>query len=223
MKQGKIHLWAKWPGRQVSICGYIGSKNTTGDKNLVTCKNCLRMFAYKTTEQGGPKTIEYQADIILVSNRTGLVPKIHIIKAVRQITSVGLKEAKAFVDTVDELGPKMLLANLDYGTADLNANILTRAGALVQLCNHTSDKPSVGSFASNSNQVAIYKGKLDRLLLIEQAYKEMFALFIPDEETWGVFNQLRPKNGFMGRHWPIPLGQAPTMEDIERWKEAAER
>jgi Ribosomal protein L7/L12 C-terminal domain len=58
--------------------------------------------------------------------------KIMVIKAVREITGWGLKEAKSFVDAADRTPQQIPLPAGDVGAADRAASSLTAAGAQVR-------------------------------------------------------------------------------------------
>jgi large subunit ribosomal protein L7/L12 len=77
---------------------------------------------------GGEAAEEEQTEFDVVLQAAGLA-KIQVIKAVRVLTSLGLKEAKAVVD--DAPGP--VLEGLDKDAAEAAKATLEEAGATVEL------------------------------------------------------------------------------------------
>src|SRR5579875_2379993 len=71
---------------------------------------------------------EEQTEFTVMLNAAG-AQKINVIKAVREITQLGLKEAKALVDEA----PKPVVENVPRDRADEVANKLKEAGADVDI------------------------------------------------------------------------------------------
>ena len=74
------------------------------------------------------ETVEEQTEFTVVLTGPGQ-QKINVIKAVREITQLGLKEAKALVDEA----PKPVVENVPRDRADEVANKLKEAGAEVEV------------------------------------------------------------------------------------------
>ncbi len=72
--------------------------------------------------------VEEQTEFTVMLNAAG-PQKINVIKAVREITQLGLKEAKALVDEA----PKPVIENVARERADEVANKLKDAGAEVEV------------------------------------------------------------------------------------------
>lgn len=72
--------------------------------------------------------VEEQTEFTVVLTNAGQ-QKINVIKAVREITQLGLKEAKALVDEA----PKPVVENVPRDRADEVKNKLTEAGAEVEI------------------------------------------------------------------------------------------
>ena len=72
--------------------------------------------------------VEEQTEFTVVLKGVG-ANKIAVIKAVRELTSLGLAEAKALVDGA----PKAVKENVDKETADKAAEALKAAGAEVEI------------------------------------------------------------------------------------------
>jgi large subunit ribosomal protein L7/L12 len=72
--------------------------------------------------------VEEQTEFTVMLNAAG-AQKINVIKAVREITQLGLKEAKALVDEA----PKPVVENVPRDRADEVANKLKEAGADVEV------------------------------------------------------------------------------------------
>ncbi len=72
--------------------------------------------------------VEEQTEFTVVLTAAG-AQKINVIKAVREITQLGLKEAKALVDEA----PKPVVENVPRDRADEVANKLKEAGAEVDV------------------------------------------------------------------------------------------
>jgi large subunit ribosomal protein L7/L12 len=72
--------------------------------------------------------VEEQTEFTVMLNAAG-AQKINVIKAVREITQLGLKEAKALVDEA----PKPVVENVPRERADEVANKLKEAGADVEV------------------------------------------------------------------------------------------
>jgi large subunit ribosomal protein L7/L12 len=72
--------------------------------------------------------VEEQTEFSVVLTNSGQ-QKINVIKAVREITQLGLKEAKALVDEA----PKPIIENVPRDRADEVANKLKEAGAEVEV------------------------------------------------------------------------------------------
>lgn len=72
--------------------------------------------------------VEEQTEFTVVLKGIG-ANKIAVIKAVRELTSLGLAEAKALVDGA----PKAVKENVDKETADKAAEVLKAAGAEVEI------------------------------------------------------------------------------------------
>jgi large subunit ribosomal protein L7/L12 len=72
--------------------------------------------------------VEEQTEFTVVLTNAG-AQKINVIKAVREITQLGLKEAKALVDEA----PKPIVENVPRDRADEVANKLKEAGAEVDV------------------------------------------------------------------------------------------
>lgn len=72
--------------------------------------------------------VEEQTEFTVVLTNAG-AQKINVIKAVREITQLGLKEAKALVDEA----PKPIVENVPRERADEVANKLKEAGAEVDV------------------------------------------------------------------------------------------
>ena len=72
--------------------------------------------------------VEEQTEFTVVLTAAG-AQKINVIKAVREITQLGLKEAKALVDEA----PKPVVENVPRDRADEVANKLKEAGADVEV------------------------------------------------------------------------------------------
>jgi large subunit ribosomal protein L7/L12 len=72
--------------------------------------------------------VEEQTEFTVVLTSAG-AQKINVIKAVREITQLGLKEAKALVDEA----PKPIVENVARDRADEVANKLKEAGAEVDV------------------------------------------------------------------------------------------
>lgn len=72
--------------------------------------------------------VEEQTEFTVMLTAAG-AQKINVIKAVREITSLGLKEAKALVDEA----PKPVVENVPREKADEVANKLKEAGADVEI------------------------------------------------------------------------------------------
>ncbi len=80
---------------------------------------------------GGPAAeapVEEQTEFSVVLTNVGQ-QKINVIKAVREITQLGLKEAKALVDEA----PKPIVENVPRERADEVKTKLTEAGAEVEI------------------------------------------------------------------------------------------
>lgn len=75
-----------------------------------------------------PEAVEEQTEFSVILTAAG-AQKINVIKAVREITQLGLKEAKALVDEA----PKPVVENVDRARADEVANKLKEAGADVDV------------------------------------------------------------------------------------------
>lgn len=75
-----------------------------------------------------PEAVEEQTEFSVVLTAAG-AQKINVIKAVREITQLGLKEAKAVVDEA----PKPVVENVDRARADEVATKLKDAGAEVDI------------------------------------------------------------------------------------------
>jgi large subunit ribosomal protein L7/L12 len=75
-----------------------------------------------------PEQVEEQTEFTVVLTGPGQA-KINVIKAVREITQLGLKEAKALVDEA----PKPVVENVPRERADEVANKLKEAGADVEI------------------------------------------------------------------------------------------
>ncbi|BBP79697.1 50S ribosomal protein L7/L12 [Pseudomonas gingeri NCPPB 3146 = LMG 5327] len=72
--------------------------------------------------------VEEQTEFNVVLKAAG-EKKVNVIKAVRELTGLGLKEAKEKVDTA----PQVILEGVDKGAADKAAAALKEAGADVEV------------------------------------------------------------------------------------------
>ena len=86
------------------------------------------MMAAAPADGGGAAAAEEKTEFTVVLKETG-ANKIKVIKAVREITSLGLKEAKDLVDGA----PKPVKENVEKAEADSIAEKLKEAGATVEL------------------------------------------------------------------------------------------
>ena len=86
------------------------------------------MMAAAPGEGGGAAAAEEQTEFTVVLKEVG-ANKIKVIKAVREITSLGLKEAKDLVDGA----PKPIKENVEKAEADSIAEKLKETGATVEL------------------------------------------------------------------------------------------
>ena len=77
---------------------------------------------------GGAAAAEEQTEFTVVLTATG-DSKVNVIKAVRELTSLGLKEAKDLVDGA----PKAVKEGISKAEADAVAKKLTDAGAKVEI------------------------------------------------------------------------------------------
>lgn len=77
---------------------------------------------------GGGEAVEEQTEFTVTLTEVGPT-KIAVIKAVREITGLGLKEAKEIVDTA----PKAIKENVSKEEADETAAKLKDAGAVVEV------------------------------------------------------------------------------------------
>jgi len=77
---------------------------------------------------GGAAAAEEQTEFTVVLTATG-DSKVNVIKAVREVTSLGLKEAKDLVDGA----PKAVKEGISKADADAVAKKLTDAGAKVEI------------------------------------------------------------------------------------------
>jgi large subunit ribosomal protein L7/L12 len=75
-------------------------------------------------EEAAEEQTEFTVNLAAVGER-----KIDVIKAVRSVTQLGLKEAKDLVDAA----PKPVLENVSKEDADKAANALKEAGATVEI------------------------------------------------------------------------------------------
>lgn len=110
--------------------------------NLVeTCelvKTIRTQFDLPDIVAGSPSTItegpaaEEQTEFNVVLTAVG-AKKIEVIKAIRQVTSLGLKEAKGFVDSVTENSPYTIASDLDKDAAEALAATFAETGATVVL------------------------------------------------------------------------------------------
>jgi large subunit ribosomal protein L7/L12 len=80
------------------------------------------------TSAAAEAPVEEQTEFTVVLTNAG-AQKINVIKAVREITQLGLKEAKALVDEA----PKPIVENVPRDRADEVANKLKEAGAEVDV------------------------------------------------------------------------------------------
>ena len=78
------------------------------------------------TSGGGPGPVEEKTEFAVVLTEVG-ANKINVIKAVREVTSLGLKEAKDLVDGA----PKTVLEKVNKESADKARAALEGAGATV--------------------------------------------------------------------------------------------
>ena len=86
------------------------------------------MMAGPAGDGGGAAAAEEQSEFTVVLKAAGS-NKLKVIKAVREITSLGLKEAKDLVDGA----PKPIKENVEKAEADSIAEKLKEAGAEVEL------------------------------------------------------------------------------------------
>ncbi len=86
------------------------------------------MMAAAPADGGGAAAAEEQTEFTVVLKEAG-ANKIKVIKAVREITSLGLKEAKDLVDGA----PKPIKENIEKAEADSILEKLKEAGATVEL------------------------------------------------------------------------------------------
>jgi len=102
--------------------------------------------------------------------------KIAVIKAVREITNLGLKEAKDLIDTV----PKTLMENVPQSTAEAAAKKLKDAGAEVEieaLGGHDEvAAPVVGKNADLSHLAAVCFPKQPDVAKRLEKYVDEFGL-----------------------------------------------
>lgn len=77
---------------------------------------------------GAAEAVEEQTEFTVMLNEAGPT-KINVIKAVREITGLGLKEAKELVDAA----PKAVKENVSKEEAESTAAKLKEAGAVVEL------------------------------------------------------------------------------------------
>jgi large subunit ribosomal protein L7/L12 len=87
------------------------------------------MAAPSTGEAEGEKEEKTTFDVVIDAIGE---KKIQVIKAVRQVVSLGLKEAKEFVDSI-EAGPKPVKEGVPKEEADKIKGILEESGATVSL------------------------------------------------------------------------------------------
>jgi len=83
-----------------------------------------------TTSEG--PAAEEQAEFNVVLTSVGS-KKIEVIKVIRQVTSLGLKEAKGFVDSVTDSTPYTIASDLDKEAAEALAANFAETGATVVL------------------------------------------------------------------------------------------
>ncbi len=86
------------------------------------------MMAAPGAGQGGSEEVEEQTEFDVVLTGSG-EKKIQVIKEVRALTSLGLKEAKDLVDSA----PKPVLERVNKETADKAKEQLEAAGATVEV------------------------------------------------------------------------------------------
>ncbi|MDD4327928.1 MAG: 50S ribosomal protein L7/L12 [Eubacteriales bacterium] len=77
---------------------------------------------------GAAEAVEEQTEFTVMLNEAGPT-KINVIKAVREITALGLKEAKELVDAA----PKAIKENVSKEEAEATAAKLKEAGAVVEV------------------------------------------------------------------------------------------
>ena len=90
-----------------------------------------------SAKQAGPTIVTPEVTTPIVEEQTAFLvelkssgmTKINVIKAVREVTSLGLKEAKDFVDNL----PKVLKEGISKTEAETLAKKLTDAGATVEV------------------------------------------------------------------------------------------
>lgn len=88
----------------------------------------MAMAMAPAADGGGAAAVEEQTEFTVTLKAAG-VNKIKVIKAVREITSLGLKEAKALVDEA----PKPVKENVAKDEADSVAKKLEEVGAEVEV------------------------------------------------------------------------------------------
>jgi large subunit ribosomal protein L7/L12 len=94
----------------------------------VTAAAPVAVAAAPTSAIAAPEPVEEQTEFSVVLTNAGQA-KINTIKAVREITQLGLKEAKALVDEA----PKPVIENVPRERAEEVAAKLKEAGAEVEI------------------------------------------------------------------------------------------
>jgi large subunit ribosomal protein L7/L12 len=87
------------------------------------------------------RQVERRFDVLLVSMGAH---KISVIKAVREAASIGLKDAKDFVEAVRPGGPGIVCGDLEYEAANRIARLFKDTGASVEVVSCGSVPASKG-------------------------------------------------------------------------------
>lgn len=200
MRKPKVHLRSKaikspFNTMAWAVCNsnVIDASNITDDGAKVTCAKCLRLLDKNTgagfhSEQGGPKD-NGLVDLFITTNGPN---RISVIRVIRELTGLGLKESKDFSDQVRDDGPQVLMIGVTLEKAHQARIDLLAAGAGVEL--RTAEGHVVGDTPSP----------------IEQAYREMIECFVPDEKY---------RSHLLGGNAPLywAARSIPATKDVRRW------
>lgn len=228
-KPKKVHLQDRSATVPVSVC-LTPNPETTTDILEVTCLRCHRLAGIKTTEQGGPvETVD-----LIVTNTGPTV--INFIKAVRELSSLGLgshhwspllksegsmgttyfglKESKDFADAIRYGNqPQTLLKGVGPDIAEQVGLKLKEVGATVQIV--VAGTTRIAPNEADPEQE--WDSAMAKVRDITKAYREMLALFLPNQKHVEMLDDLDDDEKTGHRLWPIMDGKTPRMADVRRW------
>ena len=122
-------------------CTQCGSNELSVRDGLATCAYCRAQFASEELAQlteETPQPAPSQFDVFLTS---GGDRKILVIKEIRGILDLDLRDAKAIVDNADKTGRALVVVKVDADRANAVQATLEQAGATTEIVPSGDDVP----------------------------------------------------------------------------------